>query len=438
MGPLTECVVFICEDPAKPIPIASFGLDVNGDGHFGYGLRYIEREDAFSIDPLHLPLDAKQQMILRHQDGSYGVLSDAGPNAWGVRLTSSILRKENKPLPTTPVEWFLQSWHYGSGCLGFSVSSDIHPDIGVLAAPVNVLSQRLLSTISQLAVKIDTDLDEEAVRLMQPGASLGGVRPKTVVMNDGFEHIAKFSRADDKFDVPTAEYATMQLAFQAGINVPNFELLKIADKSVLLIERFDRTKDGHRLHYMSAKSLINIDVLSSDQREYKTKYSYAGIAETMRPRSKQGVADSHELFRRMVLNILVGNVDDHMRNHAFLMTRQGKFVLSPAFDIVPHMDAMSLPQAIGVGAQGAASTMRNALSQCGRFLLTTQEAQNIIHKVREVVSRWRHVFKEAGMEDTDIHTLTPCFSAADASDRIHIAVTRDASSAENNRPPQTN
>lgn len=430
MPPVTECVIFLCENPAKPVPIASFGLDGNGDGHFGYGLRYIERKDAFSIDPLHLPLDAKQQVIPRHQDGSYGVLSDVGPNAWGVRLTSSILRKEKKPLPTTPIEWFLQSWHYGSGCLGFSASNEINPDIGVRPAPVTALNERLLATIHKLAVKIDTELDEEAVRLMQPGASLGGVRPKTVVMSNGIEHIAKFSRADDKFDVPVAEYATMQLAYQAGINVPDFELLKIADKSVLLIERFDRTKDGHRLHYMSAKTLINIDILSPDKREYKTRYSYAGIAETIRPRSQQGMADSGELFRRMVLNILVGNVDDHMRNHALLMTRQRRFVLSPAFDIVPHLDAMSLPQAIGVGAQGAASTISNALSQCGRFLLTVDEARQIVDEVREVVSRWRHVFKDAGMADTDIHTLTPCFTAADESERIQIAVTRGASNAE--------
>lgn len=422
MVPLNKCVIFICEDTANPIPAASFALDNNGDGHFGYGVRYMERDNGFPLDPVHLPYSQKNHVIRRHQDGTYGVLSDAGPNAWGMRLTSSIYRKQNRPLPYTPVEWFLHSWRYGSGCIGFSTSAHQLPNFGVAPAPFEALNKRLLNLIEELTVRPDTMLDEEAVRLMHPGVSLGGVRPKTVVMHDGMEHIAKFSRADDKFDVPTAEYATMQLAYKAGITVPNFELVDIGGRSVLLVERFDRSAEGRRRHYMSAKTLINIDTLSADKHEYKTRYSYAGIAEALRPLSTRGMADSHELFRRMVLNILVGNVDDHMRNHALLMDKPGRFSLSPAFDIVPHLEAASAPQSIGVGALGAASTMKNALTQHGRFLLTYNEALQIICEVKEVVSHWRTIFREVGMSNTDIHTLNISFAAADEAEKIQVVV----------------
>lgn len=417
---LNQCTVFDCSIPNNPVPIAAFALDSSGNGFLGYGMRYIERPDAFPLDPVNLPLSGTELFIPRHQDGSYGVLSDAGPNAWGIRLTSSICKKINAPQPVTPIDWLLLSWHYGSGCIGFSASKDVEPNPGVQPEPLERLNGRLLSVIENLSQKIDTDIDEEAVRLFAPGASLGGVRPKTVVMHEGIEHIAKFSRLDDAFNVPAAEYAAMRLAHQAGINVPAFELCHIAGRDVLLIERFDRDERGHRLHYISAKSLINIDQVSPEQ--YKTKFSYAGIAETMRLINDHAVKDSQELFRRMVLNILVGNVDDHMRNHAMVMKEPGKFVLSPAFDIVPHLQAMSFPQSIGVGAYGAASTMKNAISQCGRFFLSPAEAKNIIDEVREVTSHWRSVLRESGMSDTDIRILSTSFSAADEAERLSIPV----------------
>ena len=410
MPATTSCIVFDCSTMSAPVPVGRFVLDANGDGHFGYGLKYIERSTAFALDPVHLPLSADMQIIPRHKDGSYGILSDAGPNAWGVKLTSSLFRKQGRSLPTNPVEWLLTSWHYGSGCIGFSESLNTLPHPGVAPMSVKDLDARLIEAVEALTSNPDAELDEEAIRLALPGGSLGGVRPKTVVLHDGREYIAKFSRPDDRFDVPAAEYATLRLAHMAGINVPDFELTRIGDKSVLLVERFDRTADGKRLHYMSANTLVNIDSISPDKREYRAGYSYAGIAESMRPLNDQGVADSHELFRRMVLNIMVGNVDDHLRNHALIMKQPGRFVLSPAFDILPHLDAAALPQSIGVGAAGAASTIDNALSQCGRFLLTTQEAHAIAEEVRDVVSQWRTVFNEAGISKTDIHTLSGCFS----------------------------
>lgn len=421
---MDQCVVFSCQNPEKPIPVASFALDRAGVGYLGYGRHYMNRPDAFAIDPLHLPLSAEDLKIPRHKDGTYGVLSDAGPDAWGVKLTSSLFRKQKRPLPATPIDWLLQSWHYGSGCLGFAPNAQTPPHPGVKPAPVAALDKRALSAIESLTSDDETELDDEIISLINPGVSLGGVRPKTVVMHEGMEHIAKFSRLDDKFNVPAAEYATMLLAHRARIDVPEFELIPVADRPVLLVCRFDRTSEGRRIHYMSAKTLVNIDTLSPDGREYKTKYSYAGIAESMRTLNPQAVEDSHQLFRRMVFNILVGNVDDHMRNHALLMRKPGQFVLSPAFDIVPHLEATAAPQSIGVGAFGTASTMKNALSQCGRFFLTFNEATDIILQVKEVVSTWRNVFREeAGMSARDIHILEACFTAAEEAENVSVAIT---------------
>jgi serine/threonine-protein kinase HipA len=138
----------------------------------------------------------------------------------------------------------------------------------------------------------------------------------------------------------------------------------------------------------------------------------------LRPFGQSARADAHELFRRMVFNIMVGNVDDHMRNHALLMCSPGRYRLSPAFDLLPHIDAPAWPQSIGVGAFGAASTVRNALSQCGRFLLSDDEARQIVAGVREAVCTWRAVYADAGVSPRDIHALANCFRVAEEADQL--------------------
>lgn len=398
--------------------MASFALDDAAGGHLGYGRHYIDEPHAFALDPMHLPLSTRRMEVRRRRDGAYGVLSDAGPNAWGVRLTSSINRKRNLSQPVTPIDWFIKSWHFGSGCLGFSEQHTVMPEPCIAAEPLSRLTERQVKAVEALTGDPDAQLDDEALRLFFPGGSLGGVRPKTVVIHDGMEYIAKFSRLDDKFDVPAAEYATLRLAHAAGIDVPEFEWLKIGDRSVLLVARFDRTEDGGRIHYLSANTLVDIDQVAPEQ--YRAGYSYGGIAEALRQIDDQAREDSAELFRRMVLNIMVGNVDDHLRNHALLMQPGGRYRLSPAFDIVPHLDAAVMPQSIGVGADGPASTTKNALSQCGRFLLTEKEAADIIARVKTEASQWRRVFVEAGVARTDMQILSSCFAVADSADRVQI------------------
>lgn len=420
--PATSCVVFSCADPTSPVPVGRFALNDIGDGRFGYGLKYLKRPDAFGLDPIHLPLSNDEIAVPRRNDDTFGVLSDAGPNAWGAQLTLKLLRESNKPPPQNVVEWFLNSWHYGSGCIGFSPDPETPPHLGIPVSKAQDFSSKILRELEAYVVDPDAHLDEETAHLLFPGSGLGGVRPKTVVMNDGMEHIAKFSRPDDLFDVPTVEFATLLLAFKAGVDLPGFELKKIGDRSVLLVERFDRTENGGRIHYTSAHSLLNPRHMSLDRREYISTFSYAGIAEVLRPYGQNAAKDAHELYRRMIVNIMVGNVDDHLRNHAFLMTSPGRYRLSPAFDIVPHIEAPGRPQSIGVGSFGAASTVKNALSQCGRFLLTQEEARQIIAEVKEAVSKWRQVFAEAGVSQQDIYTLGNCFSVAEEADGIQVAV----------------
>lgn len=407
--------LFSCADPGKAVPMASVGLLPDGDLRIAYGRQYQQRQDAFSIDPLHLPLGPGELRLPRTPEdphGTYGALSDAGPNAWGVRLTASICRATGQPVPATPLDWLVHSWHFGAGCLGFSAHHTQLPEQRLVADSVSVLSARIVCALEAVSTTPDPILDEEAIRLALPGASLGGVRPKTVVLQEGRECIAKFSRLDDRFDVPACEYATMRLAHMAGIDVPDFEHVEIGGRSVLLVKRFDRIEDGRRVHFLSAHTLLGMGRVR--ENDYAARYSYGGIAECLALIDDEAVADSHQLFRRMVFNILVGNVDDHLRNHAVLMHERDRYRLSPAFDLVPHLDAAVMPQSIGVGTYGRASTIENAMSQHARFKLLKAEAARIVEEVRDVVAGWRGVFRESGVARQDILLLASCFGSADS------------------------
>lgn len=418
---IESCIAFDCSHPEAPVSLGRFGLDEYGNGRFEYGSRYLETPRAFSLDPIHLPLQAAKIPVPRRSDGTFGVFSDAGPNAWGVQLILKQMRDSNRRAPQNPIEWFLSSPNHGSGCLGFSTDHHTPPELKNDIQTSRALSARAVREIEGFAAGRAARFAAETEYLLSPGTCLGGARPKTVIIHDGTEHIAKFSRPDDLFDVPAAEFATLRLATRAGINTPSFELIKIADRSVLLVDRFDRL-ESNRIHYVSAHSILDPKPLSPNGSEYVTSFSYGEIAALLRRYGEHAQADAHELFRRMVLNIMVGNVDDHLRNHAFLMLRPGQYRLSPVFDIVPHIEAASRPQSIGVGEFGPASTIANALSQCGRFLLLPHEAREIISEVKHVTSTWRDEFRDAGIAARDIHTLAGCFSVADEAERQQIQV----------------
>jgi len=229
--PTQSCLVFDCRNPAVPIPIGRFELDELENGRFIYEARYLQAAPAFDLDPIHVPLHQSAISIRRGGDGSYGVLSDAAPLAWGAHLTLKLRRDSSQHAPQNAVEWLLSSQLLGSGCLGFSNHIEVPPKLTVEVQASWALTAKVLQGIETYTLDPTAKLDIETERAIVPGSSLGGMRPKTLVMHEGAEHIAKFSRPDDPIDVPTTEYATLRLATRAGIDVPSFELVTIGEIS---------------------------------------------------------------------------------------------------------------------------------------------------------------------------------------------------------------
>lgn len=174
----------------------------------------------------------------------------------------------------------------------------------------------------------DKDIPERSVRrLFRATGSLGGARPKANVLRGGELWLAKFPKpVGDDWNVIAWEAATLDLMEAAGIAVAPHETTTFSvdgeDRTVLFLRRFDRNMNGNRIPYMSAMTALEAtDGEGGD---------WVDLVEWVRLNG----ADSGELWRRAVFGVLVGNVDDHLRNHGFLR-RNGSWSLSPAFDVNP-------------------------------------------------------------------------------------------------------
>src|SRR5471030_2070617 len=392
--------VFDYRDPSEPLRMADFSLDGQGVGQLRYLESYLEQQ-AIPIDPVRCPLMRGIHEISPSPD--YGVLSDVGPGIWARQF---LAQTTTGGIANNQIEWLLAASQYGAGALAFTRNEMPNQDLVPLLR-TSAMIGGIISKIAALDLRTKCQIDSDVEFILESGTGLNGVRPKAVMLHEGRESIVKFPQHGDLFDVPRVEFATMHLAHLAQINVPDIELLELKDVAVFVAQRFDRTDSGTRIHTMTAQSLLYM----SD----KSDFSYGLIAESILRLDEHQIKSGPELFRRMVFNILVGNVDDHLRNQSILVRGSASVALAPAYDVLPHPEAYTRPQSINVGDLGAASTIPNALSQCHRFCLSIKDASSVIEEIREVVLTWRSVFKDADVSAADIALLASCFNVAEAS-----------------------
>jgi len=172
---------------------------------------------------------------------------------------------------------------------------------------------------------------------------------------------------------------------------------------VLLVERFDRPGNGQRHHLVSALTILGLDEFTG------ARYgSYALLADDVRRSFTHPAATLRELFSRIVFNILVGNTDDHPRNHAAFVNADSSLTLTPAYDICPQ--PRSVPQAnqaMAIGRGGERSSqLSTCLAACEVYLLETVQAQSIIDAQIDVIqTQWRDVADIVGLTELDRQQL---------------------------------
>ena len=368
---------------------------------FAYGTRYIDRPDAFEIDPVSLSFVDKArvrgaEMFPVNQLAQFGGIRDAAPDAWGRRVIEAQRRVPANSL--SEADYLLGAGSDRVGALDVRESLDSPVHAG--AAPIRSLPYMLEAAerIEQ-GLPIPTTLAD----VFGAGPSAGGARPKASVRDEsGVLWLAKFAAVGDTLDMAWAESCTLQLAGRCGLTVPDVKVMDIGGKSVLLVRRFDRVRGAleqeQRLPFVSGLTLV-----ACDEFESRTK-GYGHLAQAIREhvRPSQIRANCEELFGRMVFNIFVSNDDDHLRNHGFLRHtaehgQHSGWSLSPLYDVVPRPSmAFERQLHLQVGQQGKLATLDNAMSAYSAFVPQRTTAIAIIRRIWGELRQWRTTFEELG------------------------------------------
>lgn len=341
----------------------------------------------------------------------FGSIGDSAPDTWGRRLMQRAERRsaqrDGRAVRTlTESDYLLGvSDETRLGALRFR-----RPGDPVFQAPLpdGVPALIQLGRLLQITERIlrDEETDEDLQLIFAPGSSLGGARPKASVIDQaGKLSIAKFPKETDEYSMETWESVALRLAAKAGIATPQHERIKVGGKAVLLSRRFDR--DGlRRIPFLSAMSMMS---LKDGERS-----SYPEMVDALTQHGAQAKSDAVALFRRVVFNVLISNVDDHLRNHGFLWTGSHGWSLSPAYDLNPvptDLKPRILTTNIDLDEGTCSIELLESASQY--FGLSLAQARAIIKEVATVTSDWRTTAKQAGARSAEIDRMSSAFEHDD-------------------------
>ena len=343
-------------------------------------------------------------MLPEARDTAAGAVDDARPDQWGER----VIRLIERPARLSLLEYLYFAGDDRFGALGVSLQAETYVPAATAAMPtfegLNDMHQAVQRVMAGDAVS------EQQRRLLQPGVSIGGARPKSLMQIDGASWVVKFSEGGE-LDSPLIEHASMQLARRCGIQTADSLALPLPQGHAVAVRRFDRA-GSQRLHVQSAHVAL---------RAAGEVIGYPELAQLIRRvgRPEQVRAQQQELFRRMVFNILIDNTDDHEKNHALVRGADGFYELSPAFDVLPAAQGLGYQQ-MRVGALGHEATLANALSEARAFGLTDAQARQTVAEIAHQVAHWKQDFKSLGVRDADIDQL------AQYLDGVHLREQRAA------------
>jgi len=343
-------------------------------------------------------------------------LADTEPDAWGCRVISRAHVKERKKNPQLPA---LTAFDYLSGVDDFSRVGALRlrdganrflrtVEQGKRATPPLLELQRIYDATR--AVETGKETAEDLKYLQGKGTSLGGMRPKcTVLEEDGTLALGKFPSVNDARNVTRAEVLALRLAHRAGVNAASARIVPIGGTPVAIIRRFDRTADHARIHYMSAASML--------QAARNEDRAYTEVADIMRAKCAEPIKETKQLWRRLVFNLLITNVDDHLHNLGFLYVGQGKWRLAPGFDLNPFPDKDRESKTWLSEATGPIVSLSMLLEHADYFGLQPAEARTIVAEVHAAVSGWRAeaLSPGVGLQPTELDEFAPAFEHGDMS-----------------------
>lgn len=378
---------------------------------FEYATEWRQSALAFALEPA-LEID-QAQYHTQVGKALFGSIGDSSPDRWGRTLMKREIQYLADASKTTPrtlreIDFLLMvNDEARMGALRFKLNNGgpflASTDDGL--PPVIDLG-RLLAAAEKIESSNPEDV-KDLKDLFAPGSSLGGARPKASVKGpDGKFYVAKFPSNKDEWDVPLWEYVAFKIAERAGISSPKAILQMVNQKKVLLTERFDRAPGNIRTPYLSAMSILGYS--DGDNG------SYLEIADALSRYGAKATEDKKELWRRIVLNIMISNYDDHLRNHGFLYAGMNGWTLSPVFDLEPTPSGEKARHLhTHIGFYDAEASLEEALSVVGEFALELDEARKIAQEVGQATGKWRFFASQCRATAKEIDKMSTAFEHAD-------------------------
>jgi serine/threonine-protein kinase HipA len=386
--PADRLYLWLLTRPQDPVLVGELNLVRSVQGvSLRYEDSWLERGFPLSED---LPLIG-EEFLPAEKGTASGAVDDARPDRWGER----VIRFIDKPPRLSLLEYLYFAGDDRFGALGVSTASEQY--LPRRLGPLPTLDEA--DQIHDLIRKVQDNepVPPEQKRLISPGVTMGGARPKALLNVAGDQWVIKFADGEPT-DTPLIEHATMALAQKAEIRVASTMAVALTHGHAVAVKRFDRSRGG-RVHSLSASVAL---------RAAGERFGYPELAQLLRRRgvteADAYVGHMRELFRRMVFNILIDNTDDHEKNHALLVTDAQQYELSPAYDVLPSGQALGFQQ-MRVGEHEADSTLANALTMSQMFALRKDDAVREIRAVARVVDSWKDHFKACGVTAGDIDLL---------------------------------
>ncbi len=383
---------------------------------FEYDRDWLNHPKRFSLDPALKLISGSFHAA--SDKPLFGAMDDSAPDRWGRLLMRRFERKnaehENRTARTLKeIDFLLMVDDEGrQGALRFKREGQ-----GTFLTTYDKNHIPPLLSVNKLFIAAnhvmqESDTEEDIRFLLAPGSSLGGARPKaSVIDKDGNLAIAKFPRKDDELNVIAWEAVALSLASKARITVPEWRLELAGCRQILLSKRFDRKKNI-RIPFLSAMS-----ILGAKDNEM---HSYLEIADAIKQMSSLPKEDLRDLWRRIVFNILISNVDDHLRNHAFLYSGLSGWRLSPAYDLNPTpTDIKPRILSTAIDLIDPSASIDLAINVAHYFDLDNSQAKNISKEVASATSLWREEAVKFKIKKREIDRMSSAFEHEDLQKALH-------------------
>lgn len=363
------------------------------EGFFKYDEGYLLRQDAYPLDPIHLPLRPGNFEAKRGEAGVHGVFDDSLPDAWGRTILAKRAGLDKSRLTSARLLAALKGSGLGRLLYTEKYTAKVH------CVDHSIDFKQISAAIGEaraLEANIDTE-NKELKHILACGSSAGGARPKVLVRMDDHLWLAKFSSIRDIGPAlfVSLEQAGMLLAQGAGLKIPELKRVTVESREILLVRRFDVTTAGGSSAGAPCggrNAIVSMRTLTGEEDPYLV--SYADVAGVIRRISDHPDADLESLFRWMLVNVLLQNTDDHLQNFSMLHTDSG-WMLSPAYDITPNIYQES--HILQINGKDGMFTREDIVSEGRRFGLSPQKCRRLLDEVYVKLAGWEDVFEQCGV-----------------------------------------